>query len=267
MLLACRATIVLAVASVASSCATRPIGLLSPSQAAHGPSVSTAVQAAPVSPSAGSRGRLFGVFDESSGHAIAGARVQDRITGTFALTSETGTVGLSFVKANGSYIEIRKAGYTSLTLIVDPADTTPITVVLKPLLARELQSIANGFSGFEDRCQQRGVFCLREQDLAQPSTSRLSDFIVRAPGVDRRCPTSVASCSVSMRGSRGPGECAPDFVVDGHFFQLPQDVLSELEHFLIPRAVKGIEVYTSPQQIPREIDRATGCGVIVIWKR
>jgi hypothetical protein len=267
MLFACRAAIVLAVVTVASACATRPVGSLSSSQAAQGLSTSTAVQAVPVSPSAASRGRLFGVFDESTGHAISGARVQDQITGTFALTSETGTVGLSFMKANGSYIEIRKAGYTSLTLIVDPADTTPITVVLKPLSAREVRTIANGFSGFEDRCHQRSVFCVREADLAQNSTSRLSDFIIRAAGVSRRCPTSNASCSLSMRENRGPGECAPDFLVDGYFFQLSQDVLSELERLLKPQSVKGIEVYTMPQQLPREIDRATGCGAVVIWTR
>ena len=188
------------------------------------------------------------------------------MTGTFALTSETGTVGLSFVKATGSYVEIRKGGYASLMVIVDPADTTGITVVLKPLSPREVRSLANGFSGFEDRCQQRGVFCVREEELAQKSSSRLSDFIIQARGVVRRCPTSTASCSLSMRVSGGLAECAPDFVVDGRLFQIPGDVMSELERFLMPRAVKGIEVYIAPQQIPREIDRGTGCGAIVIWK-
>ena len=70
-------------------------------------------------PAAAQRGRIVGVFDQTSGDPIEGARVRDMLTGTSALTTKTGTVSLSFVDTAG-------------TLLDGPPDTGGIPIATAP---------------------------------------------------------------------------------------------------------------------------------------
>ncbi len=81
------------------------------------------------------RARLVGVFDESTGDVVIGAEVADSTSGTFALTTATGTVSLAFLPIGNSTLRIRKAGYVDLFLPVSisPRDTLPLTLLLKPV--------------------------------------------------------------------------------------------------------------------------------------
>src|SRR6185437_5066478 len=81
------------------------------------------------------RGRLLGVYDETSGDPVVGADVVDMLTGDHTLTRATGTVSLWFLRAKGSMVQVRKVGYEPWQSVVDPADTTPVTVVLKHAVA------------------------------------------------------------------------------------------------------------------------------------
>jgi hypothetical protein len=78
------------------------------------------------------RARLLGVFDEMTGNPIAGAEVSDSTSGTFALTTSTGTVSLVFLPPGVSTVRIRKAGYAELRVPVSisPRDSMPITLTL-----------------------------------------------------------------------------------------------------------------------------------------
>ena len=81
------------------------------------------------------RARLVGVFDESTGGVVIGAEVADSTSGTFALTTSTGTVSLAFLPVGSSTLRIHKAGYVDLFLPVSisPRDTLPLTLILKPV--------------------------------------------------------------------------------------------------------------------------------------
>lgn len=81
------------------------------------------------------RSRLLGVFDEATGDVVIGAEVADSTSGTFALTTTTGTVSLAFLPAGNSTLRIRKTGYLDLFLPVSisPRDTLPLTLLLKPV--------------------------------------------------------------------------------------------------------------------------------------
>ena len=78
------------------------------------------------------RARLLGVYDEATGDPIIGAEVADSTSGTFALTTSTGTVSLAFLPEGTSTLRIRKAGYAELRLPVSisPRDTLPLTLVM-----------------------------------------------------------------------------------------------------------------------------------------
>jgi hypothetical protein len=80
------------------------------------------------------RGRLLGVFDERTGAPIAGGVVTDSATGTSAATTATGTISLGFLTGAAAALRVDKPGYGDSTLHVTlaPADTTPITLVLRP---------------------------------------------------------------------------------------------------------------------------------------
>ena len=75
---------------------------------------------------------VLGLFDEATGDPIAGAQVIDSATGTYAVTTATGTVSLAFLPDGLSKLQIRKPGYAGLELgvVIAPTDTTGVTVVL-----------------------------------------------------------------------------------------------------------------------------------------
>jgi len=81
------------------------------------------------------RSRVLGVFDEATGDPIAGAEVADSTSGTFALTTSTGTVSLVFLPTGVSTVRIRKTGYAELRLpiTISPRDTMPVTLLLTPI--------------------------------------------------------------------------------------------------------------------------------------
>jgi hypothetical protein len=78
------------------------------------------------------RARLLGVFDDITGDPISGAEVADSTSGTFAVTTSTGTVSLAFLSQGVSTVRVRKPGYVDLLVPVSisPRDTLPLTLVL-----------------------------------------------------------------------------------------------------------------------------------------
>ena len=79
------------------------------------------------------RYRLLGVFDESTGEPIAGARVTEAKTGDYVTTTVTGTVSLIFLPEGSSQLKITRTGYQELNLTVDigPNATNGLTLVMK----------------------------------------------------------------------------------------------------------------------------------------
>ena len=81
------------------------------------------------------RGRVLGLFDQTTGQPIQGAEVFDVSTGWSAKTTATGTLSLIFLPDGGGIVRIKKIGYAPhfMHIAISPADTTPITLLLERL--------------------------------------------------------------------------------------------------------------------------------------
>jgi hypothetical protein len=91
-----------------------------------------ATDATTPTPPAAYRNRLLGLFDNETGEPIVGAEVADSTSGTFATTTQTGTISLIFLPEGMTTLRIRKAGYAELRLpvVISPKDSVPITLTL-----------------------------------------------------------------------------------------------------------------------------------------
>jgi hypothetical protein len=67
-----------------------------------------------------------------------------------------------------------------------------------------------------------------------------------------------------MRGIDGDW-CAPAIYLDG--LHMPQFSAEDLDGWLYPKEIAGIEIY-SEATVPNEFQKSrTGCGSIVIWRK
>jgi hypothetical protein len=137
------------------------------------------------------------------------------------------------------------------------------------LLAQSSAVPTGGILGFYERCSQRSIVCFSEKELSAGKSDQLSGILVRAGGLHRQCNGSVYKCALSMKPSSGVEECTPSYYLNGvaFFRAFPDEALPELEKFVRPIDVRGIEVYRSEQRPPAPFNSPTSCGVILIWTK
>ncbi len=122
--------------------------------------------------------RLIGVFDSRTGAPLPDVQVRDVFSGTYAVTTATGTVRLDYLTFRGAaaFIELRRLGYQLKQIVVNRADTTPITEVMEPVVtlprvvttARyRIDRDAGRWDGFDERCRSASVTCIRNEQLEQ----------------------------------------------------------------------------------------------------
>jgi hypothetical protein len=76
-------------------------------------------------------GRILGVFDMMTGDPIEGVEVLDVKTKSWAVTTATGTVALSFVDSTGGIVRLRKVGFEPQMLtLTNYSDEGAVTAVL-----------------------------------------------------------------------------------------------------------------------------------------
>ncbi len=245
-----------------------------------------------VRPDTGSRpasvgGRLLGVFDEMTGNPVVGATVIDALSGDHTITSTTGTVSLWFVRTKGSIVQVRMLGYEPWSSVIDPADTTPITVIFKrvtelaAVVTKAPMNIAKDpglRDGFEQRCQNAHVTCVREDVIDAHPSGTIGDLILRADGV--LC-GSGPHCGIFMHslvptGGKGRGSrlCTPTYYIDGYPWDLKAMGGPPIGNPYAPPTadfnqsnVKSVEVYAPDVPRPLRFSGNPLCGVVALWTK
>jgi hypothetical protein len=245
--------------------------------------------------------RLLGIFDDASGDWIDRAVVRDTL-GNETLTTRFGVATLNvLVPIAGFYlVEVRKEGYAPRRLRLRADSTYELMIALQrnrlgdaarlPAMVttgkRLIVEDAGERSGFFNRCES-GVTCIGRAELDRRPTAYLDNILGAKPGIHRECTKrshgavfnpapnrpsedDLVGCLITMRGTSGPGYCTPVYFVDGYEWQpLGGTVQAQLDKFLPPSRIEGIEVYlaTEPHPVRFETGPFSGCGAVVIWTR
>lgn len=247
--------------------------------------------------------RLIGILDNKSGDWIDRATVRDTL-GNETYTTRFGVATLNVLTPIAGYylLEIRKEGYAPRRVrmradtafqIMFALDRNPLgnATQLPAVVTTErqrLQDDAGERRGFFDRCQMKTVQCVGRVDLDKEPTGSLYNMLHVKDGIHPTClaenhgavwtpaagvkyDDEILGCLVTMRSTNVPPEyCTPTYFVDGfEWLPLAGRSQSQLDQFLPPKRIEGIEVYLPSQPIPPRFapPPMSGCGSIVIWTR
>ena len=230
-----------------------------------------------------------------TGEALPGVVVRDALSGSYVVTSSTGTAQLNFLTFRGAatIVELRKLGYQAKQILVDRADSASITELLDPVVALppvvttekyQIALDAGKWDGFDARCQTKSVTCIRNEDLEKKPAANLADFLIRADGMTiGSCGGGSGKWNAQRNGQCGkiamrstvipPSHCQPTFFVDGFEWDSHMGAPSDLapnrpaEAPYTPSNVKAIEVYPPGKSRPARFAGDSKCGVVVIWTK
>ena len=228
---------------------------------------------APSRRSARSRdGRLSGtVVAADGGRPIMGAQVSI-MSGSRTRTNESGEFTLLDAPAGTRSLEVRAFSFYPERRPVDVlADGPPIRVALATLRAvldtvrvtarRPIDQMRNGF--LERRRSGVGRFLTRE-DISLRQAIVTSDVFRTVPGVRIQHDADRFDSRILMRGSVDEW-CLPVIFIDGR--QMNNLSADELDTWMRPKDIIGIEVYTGAGVPPQYEQGMSACGSIVIWTR
>ena len=232
-----------------------------------------AAQEAPALPAY--RMRILGVFDDRTGDPVEAADIVDVLSGNVMRTTSTGTVALAFLPDGGGLVRIRKVGFEPQTMMVSisPADTLPITIILKRVVELAAMSVVDSapryasarLKGFEDRRANHaaGSF-VSEAEIRKEENRQLGQFLIsKVPNI---VITHGRTGSLNLRRSPRCGRGQdPDVYLDGALVALPKPV--DLSEFQL-NSLAGIEYYPNTATAPPEFNRTSGaCGALLLWSR
>ncbi len=226
--------------------------------------------------------RIMGVFDDDTGQPVVGAEVVDVATNTKALTSEAGMIPLTWLAPGTTLLQVRKIGYASkiIPVTISPADTEPITVILKPtgtVLPQVVTKAAAPVTGKLAEFEQRraigmGKFLTRDEIMKHPN-SRAADLMLMIGGVHIVHPRNNSAAAylavnrVSTSARTGMSECLAGIVLDGAVVysgnpgEQPYDI-----NQLTPEQLAGVEVYTGGATVPAQYNATrASCALVIIW--
>jgi hypothetical protein len=230
--------------------------------------------------------RYRAIVRDLSGHPIPNARART-LGHRYVLSDERGAVMLDSLPGGSQTLEVLAVGYAPERRVVAAStDNTPLDTVvlasLKSVLDTVRVTVGRDATGFEARRRGRAGQFITAADIVRENPNTTSSLLRTRDGVhlvyDRR---GDASIRVSVAGDTA---CKPHIFVDGfptgsgksndtepavpHMTGMP--AVNWLVH---PDEIGGVEIYTSPAQIPPEFaiwikpPVTEACGAILFWTR
>lgn len=219
--------------------------------------------------------RLTGTVRDSAGRPVRGGRAFVWGAADTTTVGADGTYTLGGLPAGTRTLEVRAIGFAPRRVAVDLAagrtgivdvrmeravvSLNPVTVYGTPrppsLLVRE----------FLER-RSHGAFgrFVTAEDLARTQPPQVSWALRAVPGL-QLAPNGRLGHTILGRGKGGAGSCPALVLLDGTALE-PGD---EIDQFVSPQQVAGIEVYADPAFAPPQYGgaRLTGCSMVLVWTR
>jgi hypothetical protein len=235
--------------------------------------------------------RILGVYDQDTGEPIEGVRVSDLLSGTYALTTKTGTVALSFLPGGGGFVRVQKIGYQVQTMFVaiTPGDTAPLTIVLPRLTelpgvvttADSSHFLSPMLRAFEERRHAgAGGYFIGEDVLRKYENSTVGNMVRRFPGTTLILGPEATWLMPTARCNDGSHPGPPQVYLDGVAWTPPmrpdaprinrkdyEGTAFNLDEFQITE-LAGIEFYPDNAVLPVAFTHnAQRCGALYLWTR
>ncbi len=209
----------------------------------------------------------------SRGNPVENARVRAGGDERGAYTDSAGNYRLAQLPAGSQTIEVRALGYapqaTPVTLVPDSAATidfelTTVKRVMDTIkvVAERVYSIDR--MGFERRRRGAAGTFFDSDIVRRRSPYSVLQLLYEVPSI--RVLGSGFQRTFIMRGGTGLGfnGCPPAFFLNGA--RMPADMLSELDLFVRPHELEGMEVYRG-MVVPPEFNVSGACGAIAVWTK
>ena len=225
---------------------------------------------------------IRGVVADSAGHPVPTASVAID-GGEWRPVNADGSYTVANVAAGRHLLTIRSAGFAldSLHFRAEPGETIAMNPTIQRIATlsevkvtaaadtvRPLAGRIDWNEGFDHRRKTNiGGSFLDQTSIERKGASKMTELLRSVQGVTLYPiydDFGTYTYRIVMRGTSTTGGkfCPIQYYVDGH----PADI-DDLDHFMSPRSVAAMEVYSGASQVPEQFKGGgTGrCGVIVIW--
>lgn len=197
---------------------------------------------------------LRGVVVDSSGKAVAGARVGLAASPDATVTDSAGRFSMEGLRPGTQGLLVRRLGYAPAEVTVNltrraPREVTvrlaPFIPVLEAVLVEARRDAGLEKVGFTGRRRAGSGRFLTPEDVERRSAFRIKDYLTLMPSLHR---------GITMRGN------CTTYWVDGMKWN------SHPDEFLSPAEIAAIEAYTA-SLAPVEFQGLDGCAVVLIWTK
>ena len=181
-------------------------------------------------------------------------------------------------------LEVRALGFVParrrVDVVVIPAQVRVSLSTLKAVLDTvkiTASRLTSDLAGFEDRRQSGFGHFLNQEEIAKRQPVSLSDVFRAIPGLRFEYDDDLVEKRIRMRGAFA--SCEPAIYINGQAmttfspdstrtgFAVVTLSSDDIDTWLRPRDVIGIEIYTGDQAPVQFRQGMSGCGSILIWTR
>lgn len=216
------------------------------------------------------------VVDGIRGRGIADVMVRPGVPGIEERTNARGKFALTDLQPGEYVVEFTHLGYVPRTepiqvqtgrvtrlrvsLAVDPLQVDPIEVSV------ERREAALEAVGFYDREHDGFGEFIDRMEIEDRARGKMTDVFSRVIGATIvGNPNSPIERYVMLRSGRSDG-CFPRVLIDGILMHDGGNTPAEIDRFISPATVAGVEVYKSSAGLPVQYGGTnSSCGVILIW--